>query len=298
MGCPMKVYEYCMFHNEHAVLDIKLRESRGWVDELHLCEANCTFQGERREPVLPAPDDFLKCHLFDGEARFHPPLKWGPSRHWPFFRRRKMARKNETMQRNAVHRILGAVNDDDIVVLSDIDEILDSRHAGEVIDAARRHGIVSVRLHHTLYYLNLYSTNWHEVWPGSPPDYAYRLFVMTGARFRKLAQGSDRLRRRGEWGQLNRKVHLLDGFRGFHHSWLGDEAAALAKLRSYAHSADEHRADLLDEAGNISAGKLRDCIRSGQSLFPGNRLEVRGFDEVEPLVTVRNGTARYSGLLL
>lgn len=287
-----------MFHNEHAALDIKLREARGWVDELHLCEANRTFQGDLRKPVLPASDDFLKCHLFDAEARFHPPLKWGPSRHWPFFRRKKMARKNETMQRNAVHQLLGEAGDDDIIVLSDIDEILDARHAGEVIDAARKHGIVSVRLHHTLYYLNLYSTNWHEVWPGSPPDYAYRLFAMTGARFRKLAEGSDRLRRRGEWGRLGAEIPLLEGFRGFHHSWLGDEAAALTKLRSYAHSADEHRPDLLDAAGNIRPDQLRDIIRSGQSLFPGNRLEVRSFEDVDPLRSVRENIANYQSIIL
>jgi hypothetical protein len=294
----MKIYEFCMFHNEHAALEIKAAESAKWVDELHLCESSLTFRGGKRNLAIPKIAEFIRPHVFDAETHFHPPYSWGPSRHFPFFRKKDMARKNETLQRDHVHKVLADVADDDIVILSDVDEIIDARFADEIVDAVKKRSLVSVELHHTLFYLNLYSTNWHEVWPGSPKNYAYRVFAMTGARFRDLPCQSDRLRRLGEWNKLAGWVPLLHGFKGFHHSWLGDEATALDKLASYAHSAHEHRADLLDAEGNISPERVRELIRSRRSLFEGNQLEMRGFDEIEPLESVMAKLDKYRALLL
>lgn len=297
----MKVREFCMFHNEFPVLGIKLDEARSWVDEVHLCESDRTFQAAPRELVLGSTsidDPLVHRHVFDGSTRFHPAYCWGVSRHFPFFRKKKMARKNETMQRNHVHEVFADLAADDIVILGDVDEIIDSRFADEVIDAARKHGIVSVELHHTLFYLNLYSLNWTQVWPGSPPHYAYRVFVMTGTHFRRLREGSDHLRRRGEWNRLTREVPLLTGMRGFHHSWLGDKAAAAAKLQSYAHSLDEHRAGLMDADGTLSLEKLGALIGSGQSLFEGHRLEVRDFATTQPLRSVFENIAKYRDFIL
>lgn len=294
----MKVFEYCMFHNEHAALEIKLQEALHWVDELHLCEADRTFKGAQRRCSLPSEDSFLRTHMFDGTARFHKPVAWGPSRHFPFFRRRSMARRNESLQRNFVHEALAHVGDKDIVVLSDIDEIIDVRYADELIAAARKHEIISIELRHTLYYLNLYSTNWHTVWPGSPQNYAYRVFVMTGAYFHKMRRSGDRLRRLGEWGRLKNEIHLLQGYRGFHHSWLGDEAGVLEKMRSYAHDPREHDPELVDEQGEILADRLAVFVREGRSLFPGNHLEIHDFDQIEPLRSARDIAARVDGLLL
>lgn len=306
----MKIREFCMFYNEHAALAIKLGEGASWVDEVHMCESSRTFQNTPHTPSLnaeqlPVADgaqshNLLHAHVFDGAHRFYPARKWGPSRYFPFFRKKSMARHNETMQRNHVHEVFADIADDDIIILSDSDEILDSRRADELIASTRKHGLISVRLHHTLFYLNLYSQNWHEVWPGSPPDYACRVFLMTGARFHALRQGSDRLRRLGEWGRLAGKVPLLDGFGGFHHSWLGDTQAAAAKLQSYAHSADEHRQDLLDDEGRLSLNKLGALIHQGQSLFDGHRLEIRDFQQQPPLrhVAEHEQQARLSGLIL
>ena len=294
----MKIREFCMFHNEHPALAIKRAESARWVDELHLCESDRTFRAAPRDAVLGAGDSFLRPHLFPGSRRFHPAEQWGFSRHAPFFRRKPMARKNEAMQRNHVHAAFNQVDDRDIVILGDVDEIIDARHADEVIDTARKHGIVSLRLHHTLFYLNLYSTNWHEVWPGSPPDYAYRVFVMTGRHFRTMRRTSDRLRKLGEWGRLSGQIHLMDGFRGFHHSWLGDAQAALDKLESYAHALSDHRPELAGAQGGIDTARLRQFIEAGESIFPGNRLEIRGPEMIEPLASVAENPAQYASLML
>lgn len=294
----MRIFEFCMFHNEHPALALKVRESARWVDELHLCEANRTFRCGERAAALPPETSFLKPHVFDGKSRFHPAYRWGVSRYFPFFRKKKMARRNETLQRNHVHEVLAGVTDDDLIILSDVDEILDSRRAGEVVDAARKHGIVSVEMHHTLFYLNLYSTNFHEVWKGSPANYAYRTFIMTGVAFRRLRHSSDRLRRMGEWGRLHRRIFLLKGFHGFHHSWLGDEQSALNKLQSYSHSLGEHAGELAGEDGCVSPEALRSMIREGRSIYEGNRLEIRRFTQIQPLQAVLDDPATFARFIL
>jgi hypothetical protein len=264
---------------------------------LHLCEATRSFRGQPRPVALTQADDFARLHVLDAASRFHPEYRWGFSRHAPFFRRKDVARKNETIQRNHVHDVLD-LEDDDIVILSDVDEIIDSRHADEIVEMARKHGVISIRMHHSLFFLNLYSTNWHELWDGAPPDYAYRVFVMTGRYFRARRFTSDRIRRLGEWGRLASEVTLLGGMRGFHHSWLGDEKAALAKLQAYSHQVSDHVGELYDGAGAASLDRLGRMIREGRSIFPGNRLEVRGFDEIEPLGYVAENAERFAHLVL
>ena len=296
-GEKVRILEFNLFHDEHDALAIKQGEAARWIDELHVCEASHSFRGRVKPASTLSSGTFLKPHLFDG-ARFHPEHAWGLSRHAPFFRRRDMARKNETMQRNFVHEILDP-QDDDIVILADIDEIIDSRHADEIVDAARRHGIVSIRLRHTFFYLNLLSTRFHEAWPGSPPDYAYRVFIMTGARFRTMRRTSDRLRRLGEWNRLADEVPLLDGYRGYHHSWLGDAQAARAKLASYAHRTEEHDPALVDPAtGEITLDRLAQAIGEGRSLFPGDILERRPLDAIDALPFVAENRERFGHLVL
>ena len=296
-GGKVRIHEFNLFHNEHDALAIKQGEASRWVDELHLCEATHTFRGAPRAPANLRESDFLRPHSFDG-GRFHPEYRWGFSRFAPFFRRKDMARKNEAMQRNHVHDVLDP-EDADIVILADVDEIIDSRHADRIVDAARRHGIVSIRLRHTFFFLNLFSTRFHEAWPGSPPDYAYRVFAMTGAHFRAMRRTSDHLRRLGEWNRLAGEIHLLDGYCGFHHSWLGDAEAAMAKLKAYSHRTQEHDARLRDPAsGEITLDRMGAAIAGKRSLFAGDELERRPLDDRMALPFVGANRDRFEHLVL
>lgn len=293
----MRILEFNLFHKEDEALAIKRGEAAHWVDELHVCAASHSFRGAPNAAPKLTRDALIRPHVFDG-ARFHPEYSWGLSRNAPFFRRKDMARKNETMQRNFVHEVLDPA-DEDIVILADIDEIIDSRHADEIVAATRKHGIVSVRLRHTFFYLNLLSTRFHEAWPGSPADYAYRVFVMTGAYFRTMRRSSDRLRRLGEWNRLKTEVHLLDGYRGFHHSWLGDAEAAQAKLAAYAHRTCEHDPALVDPvSGTITLSRLAEAIEEGRSLFPGDRLERRQLEDLGALPFVNANRDRFAHLVM
>jgi len=284
------------------MLKIKAAEARSWVDEIHIVESNRTFRyGDK--PYQFKLEEFEKSephivyHKLDGTTKFHGAKKWGVSKKFPFFRKKDIARANETIQRNMVHEVL-CPDDDDIIILSDIDEILDSSRADELVRATQEFGLLSVRMHHTMFFLNLYSENWHELWANAPADYAYRTFLMTGEIYKRLPWTSDRLRRLGEWGKHTGKIPLLDGFAGFHHSWLGDAEAVKSKLLSYSHSINEHGQHILNESGEISIEGLKSLIESKQSLFGGHDLSIRTTEEQSLLPSIMSDLERFRPLLL
>ncbi len=170
------------------------------------------------------------------------------------------------MQRNASTQFIDP-DDKDIVIVSDVDEILDSRRADEVIWAVQKYDIVTVKLRLSHFFFDLL-VDW---WPG-PEDYAYRTFIMTGRYFRTLKGRADRLRKAGESGALIGKVHCLSGFAGFHHSWIGDVDALVRKISAYSHDPEEHAAELRDEHGAIRVAGVKQFLESHRCLFDGSRL--------------------------
>jgi hypothetical protein len=246
----VKVHEFSPFFNEVRVLEIKLREAAGWIDRVHLCEADHTFSNapkpwnypaadlERRAPELGAFVDYAPlatAGLFrDPPAR---QIYYDPRRHrregfdswyWELLRG-NAAYHNEAVQRNwPTRQVVQEVGDDDIVILSDVDEILDSRHAERIIDATRKHGIITVKLYFSVFYLNLFSASNHGV-----PDFAYRLYVMTVRHFRTLPFTPDYLRKRGIEGGWLDVIPCLPEPMGFHHSWLEHRKNAFPKLKAF-----------------------------------------------------------------
>lgn len=245
----MKVHEYSPFFNEERVLEIKLREAVRWIDRVHLCEADRTFSNApkgrnypaaelaARAPELAALADHQELQAAD---LFRAPsahqIYYDPTRgaegfdawYWDLLRG-NAAYHNEAVQRNWVTRQVGAgIEDDDIVILSDVDEILDSRHAERIIAETRKHGIITVKLHFSVFYLNLFTTSNHGV-----PDFSYRLYVMTGRHFRTMPFTPDYLRKRGIEGGWLGMIPCLPEPMGFHHSWLEHRKNAFPKLKAF-----------------------------------------------------------------
>jgi hypothetical protein len=282
------IFEACPFNNENLVASIKVTESDGFVDQLHICEANRTFQ------FTPKPYNFL----FDSDARVHYKKldadkmfkgeRFRFHRKHPFFSKSVNPWVNERIQRNYCSASL-VPGDRDLVVLSDIDEIIDSRHWPQVIHEAKKHGIVTIGLHFTLYYFNLFSDNF-----AGPPDYSYRVFAMTGQRFNEMKISSDRLRKLGEAGRLKDTVHRIPGVMGFHHSWLGDTDFIKAKLLSYSHDRKDHDAGLYSPDGSIAKERIDNLLLDKKSVFGEvHQLQIR--NDIPQLHTVE--LQRYGSLL-
>ena len=167
---------------------------------------------------------------------------------------------NERIQRNLACT-LASIQDDDIIILSDIDEIIDSRLADQLLVEVEKREIITVRLHFTMYYFNLFSKSF-----SGPADYSYRTFLLTGKRLReKWRFDSDWLRKQGEHKQLCKTVYCPDEFSGFHHSFLGGEKVVSNKLNAYCHTHDSK----LDNPEYV-----QQLIREHRSVYPGHELQV------------------------
>lgn len=171
-------------------------------------------------------------------------------------------------------------DDDDILILSDVDEIIDPKYSQEIIDAVNKYGIITVRIHFTWFYFNLFCPKF-----SGPADYSYRIFVVKGKVMReKFHNDSDYLRKCGERSQILNVVKCLDGIKGFHHSWLGDDDFVINKLRSYAHDESDHCPEILTN-GEFDIEKIkkrlvnRECFLNNVDLIYNDKIPL--LEEVE-----------------
>lgn len=259
------IYECCPFFNENLIADIKIAEGRKWIDEIHITESNKTFTFMDKPYNFAINDSIVKYHKIDGNTLFKKP-KWGISRYYPFLKLKKYQWYNEGVQRNMSCAFIEP-KADDIVILSDIDEIIDSKCADILISEVKKRNIITVKLHFTCFYFNLYLKN-----RGGPDGFGYRVYIMTGEHFNKMKTSSDQLRKMGERRELLEEVYCMDMKVGFHHSWLGDVEQIQKKLISYAHGPEDHDGKLFKN-GQVNMDRIRECIKNKESLYgPGPEL--------------------------
>ncbi|UHA72259.1 hypothetical protein [Paenibacillus sp. 481] len=239
----MKIYEFCPFFNENRVAEIKIKENASWVDELHVVEANKTFSNVDKPFNFKESNvsDKVKYHQLDAEQVFRT-----PTRHQLYFNRStcqaaqfdrwywrllsyNSAFYNEAYQRNLSSVYLrDQVEDNDIVILGDFDEIIDSRWADRIVAEVKRRQIITVKLHYSVFFLNLFSASNH----GSP-HWSYRVNIMTGRFFKSMPFTSDYLRKKGIAESLTHDIYCLEEPVGFHHSWLEYQKTAVDKLKAF-----------------------------------------------------------------
>ncbi|MEI8305719.1 MAG: hypothetical protein WCF99_01520 [Chloroflexales bacterium] len=136
----MRIYECSMFFNEDIVSNIKISENSRWITETHITEANRTFKNNRKPYNFSRlTNSCVKYHRFNAEKIFRSGF-WdydiGP---W-WVNRRNCHWFNEAMVRNASVQFV-EVKDEDVIIISDIDEIIDSRYSDEIIWAVQKHEI-------------------------------------------------------------------------------------------------------------------------------------------------------------
>ena len=289
----MKIYECSPYFNEKLVANLKISESQNWIDELHIVESNSTFKGENKNYTFSSNVSNVKYHKID-KNHFKGKIIWKFRRKFPFFGKASAAWKNEEIQRNFACSYISPLSND-IVILNDIDEIIDSRHADKIVYLVKKHKIITIKLHFTMYYLNLFSLNWHELWPNSPIDYSYRVFIMNGDKFNTLKMTSNKLRRNAESGKFINSIYCDNFFYGFHHSWLGGYKAIKAKLQSYAHQLEDHSDKIYDKTSKrIVEASFHNLISANKSLFDGHKLVRRNLNEYSPLRSVLKNIKLYS----
>jgi hypothetical protein len=283
----MKIKLCCPFYNENLIASINIEESSKWVDEIHVTECNKSFKYTAHDYCFDTFNPKVFYHQLDGKKVYKPNHKYIPHIElYPVSRWMKKYCLNTAWRNDGVSRNnalwLSDYENNDIVVLSDIDEIIDSQFADIIIENTKKYGIVTINIYFTMFYFNLFCPQW-----SGPANYSYRIFAVKGNILRKrFFNDSDYLRKLGENSKILSEVKCLDGFMGYHHSWLGDEAFILNKLQSYTHALEDHDESIFTQ-GQLDIHKIKEHFVHGRSIFTNVQLYkddvIKLLDSVEKL---------------
>lgn len=266
----MKIIACSPFFKENLLARIKAQELSGWVDEIHITEANRTHRNEPKEyffdRALLTQFPKLRYHALDvarvfrSDRRLPPHFVLNPPRATRRIFRKTIA-YNDSVLRNLACKV-SAFGDEDVIILSDMDEIADARMADRLVDAVNQHGIVTAWMHYSFYFFNLFSVKW-----AGPVNYGYRLFLIKGKRLREEWKlDADWLRKQGERGHLVGAVHCLEQFCGYHHSFLGDEEFIRQKMTDFSRSEKTLQC--------LNSSDIKRYLSEKRSIFPGHELRV------------------------
>lgn len=263
------VREYCLFNGEQLIADIKFAEHSNLIDEFHIVESTRTFQNGKRSLTFNSSDERINYRVYYPGKEFTG-KNFRPARPPRFIKTDLNPWKNETLIRDFLSAGLKPRNED-VLIFSDIDEIIDAKHLPRVIEFAQEHGVTTIKIHFTLYFFNLFSEN-HV----GPEDYSYRVFIMTGEYYNKMTMTPYRMRKMGEAGELIKKIKCFPEIVGFHHSWIGDANFVASKLASYSHGPADHDSRLFDKSSRVDFFVVEEFLRGKKSVYGSNhRLSIR-----------------------
>ena len=259
------IIDYFPFFNERELLELRINLLKDHVDHFVICEANKTFTGIPKEFSLKRliKELDLPSHMItvveldvpedlDLPIEEHDIISMYPEDRGDVISIKAMAR--DRAQRNGLMQVLDQFNDDDWVIISDCDEIINPNHIGFALNVARGlpHKIVKLPL------INLYGKA--DLRPffrdGSP--FIWRT-AMSICRKSTVAQTTPH-RIRCEYATPYECVRptldgkIFDEF-GWHFSWMGGAERIATKSRSYAHAPNKGHQEHVKKGFRFEEGR-------------------------------------------
>ena len=192
------IYDCFTFWNEFDLLEIRLNELKDVVDQFVICESNVTFVGNPKPLLLSQrlsefKDFNIKLLVFEG--------KTNPSSAW----------ENEEGQRNFLINGLTQCYSNDVVLISDVDEI-PTTNAVSILPYF--HEIVSLEMSVAAYFMN----NLHREIKWIHPK---------ALKFHQINQPLNSIR----LGGFSQIIPMA----GHHASYLGGTEAIKNKIKNFSH---------------------------------------------------------------
>lgn len=227
-----KIYDTFLYYDEIDLVNIRMHELDDIVDYFVVIESKYTFSGKKKELHFPTVRDRV--------SKFNHKIKYlvvedFPEGLPPFGK--------ENYQRNYFTKEIN-IKDNDIVLMSDVDEIPRSFDIGNIIKNYTS-PILFLHKHHN-YYLNMVCID--KVIPGT--------VLMKGDEITDTSVLDDLRNKRYE---INNKI-----LSGWNFSYLGGYEAISKKLGAFAHTEYDN-----DEYRNTK--KILDDIEKGFDLFEGEK---------------------------
>ena len=279
------IYDCFSFYNELDLLEMRLNVLKGAVDKFVLAEATVTHTGhpkplyyeENKSRFAEFADRIIHIVVDD----FPQPPEGYTLRQASWMR--------ENWQRNALSRGLVGASPDDLILISDLDEI----PSQEAVDVAmRRRGIVQFKQRFFNFYLN-YMNYVRPLWPGTKAlRYKTYCNLATYDGMPTIEYVDESVNQPPSFTRiryLNGQSSIRNA--GWHFSYLGGEEAILHKARSIAHV--EYVNSKTDDAEFV-----KKSVESGEDITGcGYRFFPIPLDFRFPTYLLEN-TKRYAKLIL
>lgn len=263
------LYDCFIFFNELDLLEIRLNELDSVVDKFVIVEADKTFQNTKKGFVFEQNKERYKKFLhkiihikLTKYPLFLPIIN--PFTPW----------KLEFYQRDSIVKGLAGCQPNDIVMISDVDEIPNPSVIKQYLDNGVN-DIYGLKMDMFMYYLNnkLIFDDGSNMSKEESKDgiwhctamLPYRLLKKKPYKIRKTIM---RTKRRGE-------VYKIIPNAGWHFTYLGGAKKIIEKLESFSHT-EYNLKEYKDE------NKIKDIIKSGKDLF-GREMEFEVIDVSENL---------------
>jgi beta-1,4-mannosyl-glycoprotein beta-1,4-N-acetylglucosaminyltransferase len=260
----VKIIEAVLFNNELELLEARLHEGDGIVDQWVIIESDKTFTGTWKSLTFGN-----NRHLFaEFDSRITHHIIYSPLPGTPWQR--------EASQRNALGWYLPDFEDDDLLVLSDADELTRAAAWPEIIEATSNGQ--SVSLHKPTWY---YTLTW--ALPDTGPDVSS--FRSKAARVGDLYSQRTPI---SEWAD-DLSYSVVENS-GWHLSCLGGPTRLLDKIRNTAHQ----------EINTDAWATYENCkrlIQDGVDCAPQRNAPLTRTDPAGPEWLITEGVTKYPWLL-
>lgn len=249
------IYDCFLFYNELELLEIRLNELDGIVDKHVLVESTITFQ---HAPKRLFYDE--NKHLFEKfkDKIVHVIVDDAPTTSpW----------ETEFHQRNAILRGLGDCQDDDLVILSDSDEIPSPFAINMYLKSPAKQLRAFKQLFCYYYFNCVINSNW---------SHAKILPVSLMKTYNDLQKIRDE------------KAEVL--FRGgWHFSYLGGVDRIITKIKSFSHTE-------LNHPFYLDKQRIETCMLSGIDFIMPRQLHIVPFDDRFPAY-LRNNAKKFESMI-
>lgn len=234
----MKIIDCFLFFNELDLLKIRLEELKNTVNYFVLVESTKTFRGKKKPLYFQKnKDKFSSYNIIHIIVDDMPYLKENP---WEL----------ERFQRNAILKAFNLCGNEDILIISDVDEIPSANKVKQACDLLNKNKnkMIYFEQAHYVYFLNGYVKNeklnpkigsiairYHtlknkKLTPQYLRDKITWMNVLKSSnniRFKRLRSFLKKFKK-------HRGLILKNG--GWHFSWIGGPKYILEKLESFSHS--------------------------------------------------------------
>lgn len=263
------VYDCFIFFNELDLLEIRLNELDGVVDKFVIVEADRTFQNQPKPFIFEQNSERFAKYLdkiihvkLTKYPLFIPVIN--PFSPW----------KLEFYQRNSILKGLKGCNPNDIVLISDIDEIPRASVLKEYLDKGVDR-IYGLKMDMFMYFFNhklIYDKesrmtkeeSKNGIWFGTAMM-PYRLLKQTPVRIRKTLMRT--LRRK--------QVYDIIPNAGWHFTFMGGFNKIKQKLEAFSHT--EYNLDTIKDEEFIA-----NCLKNGKDIL-GRNMEFEVMPSIESL---------------